>query len=274
MNNAELINAYTTWLLGSDRSDATIRLRLRHIHHLAAAHELLTVTEDDLTAILAEQRHHAPETRKSLTGSWRLFFTWAHRRGHRPDNPTAQLKRIRIPAPSPRVAPDDDIRRALTTATPQQRAMILLARGGWMRLSEIAALHTSNRHDTELHIIGKGSKPRTIALNTEVATALDALEVVQGPGYYFPRTRNRGNLPHLHPVSVNKIITRATGWNPHSLRHAGATAAFRKTHDIRAVQAMLGHASLVTTQRYVHISLDELATVASASRLTPELTNA
>ncbi|BDZ38077.1 tyrosine-type recombinase/integrase [Microbacterium suwonense] len=268
MNNIQLIDQYKIWLLASDRSDATVRLRLRDIRKLAEQHELTTITEDELTEILAAHRHHAPETRKSLTGSWRLFFTWAHRRGHRPDNPTTQLQKIRIPAPSPRVAPDDDIRQALTRATPQQRALILLARGGWMRLSEIASLHTNNRHGQELHIIGKGRKPRIIAMNAEVATALDTLEHEQGPGYYFPRRIQRGNLPHLHPVSVNKIITRVTGWNPHSLRHAGATAAWKQTHDLRAIQAMLGHASLVTTQRYVHITGDDLATVAAASRLS------
>lgn len=267
MNNEQVIRDYQTWLLASDRTDATIRLRLRDIAKLAHAHELTTVTEHELTAILAARRHHAPETRKALIASWRLFFTWLHRRGHRTDDPTIHMHAPRIPRPAPRVAPDDAIRAALTNATPAERAMILLGRGGWLRLSEIAALHTTQRHGRELRITGKGNKPRPVALNNEVAAALDDLEREQGPGYYFPGHPNRGALPHLHPVTVNKIITRTTGWNPHSLRHAGATAAWRNTRNLRAVQEMLGHASISTTQRYVHIDADDLATVADASRL-------
>ena len=71
----------------------------------------------------------------------------------------------------------------------------------------------------------------------------------------------------IHPQALNKIITRATGCNPHSLRHAGATAAYEGTHDLRAVQEMLGHVSLVTTQRYVHVRADQIRAAAAATSL-------
>jgi integrase len=147
------------------------------------------------------------------------------------------------------VAPDDDLEAALTVATPSQRAMVLLARYGCLRLTELTTLHTRAREGERLRVIGKGDKERIVFANEPLLFALHALERAQGPGYYFPGL----NGPHMHPMSVNKIITRVTGWNPHSLRHAGATAAYNATGDLRGVQEMLGHASLATTQRYLHL---------------------
>lgn len=96
------------------------------------------------------------------------------------------------------------------------------------------------------------------------------LEWRTGPGrYYFPGRFGGA----LHPMSVNKIITRHTGWNPHSLRHAGATAAYNSTRDMRAVQLMLGHASLATTQRYLHVDEDGMhaAALGTSLQATPRL---
>ena len=72
---------------------------------------------------------------------------------------------------------------------------------------------------------------------------------------------------HMHPQSLNKVITRVTGCNPHSLRHAAATAAYEGTHDLRAVQEFLGHSSLETTQRYLHVRADQIRAAASATSL-------
>jgi site-specific recombinase XerD len=71
----------------------------------------------------------------------------------------------------------------------------------------------------------------------------------------------------MHPQSVNKIITRVTGWNPHSLRHAAATVAYEGTHDLRAVQELLGHSSLATTERYLHVRVDQVRAAVNATRL-------
>ena len=81
------------------------------------------------------------------------------------------------------------------------------------------------------------------------------------------RLRGDQRGPHMHPMSVNKIITRITGWNPHSLRHAGATAAYNETHDLRGVQEMLGHASLAVTERYLHLDDASRRRVAAATEI-------
>lgn len=234
---------------------------MRHVADLARHIDLLTAQAEDIEAVMARRRHLAPETRKSQLASWRVFFGWARKRGHRPDDPTDDIDSVKVPVRVPRVAPDDDIEAALIAATPAQRAMVLLARYGCLRLSELTTLHTRAREGDRLRVIGKGDKERIVMANEPLLFALHALERAQGPGYYFPGLSG----PHMHPMSVNKIITRLTGWNPHSLRHAGATAAYNATGDLRGVQEMLGHASLATTQRYLHLDDAARRRVANAT---------
>ena len=261
MDNDHLLTRFETWLLSSDRGDGTVRLRLRYMRRLARLHDLATVDTEQLEAVLAQRRHLSPETRKSILASWRVFFGWAQARGIRPDNPTGDIRSIRVPVRVPRVAADDDILHALERASTRDRAMILLARYACLRLSELTTLSTRNREGDRLRVLGKGDKERIVYINEPLMFALHALEREQGAGYYFPG----GADGPMHPMSVNKIITRITGWNPHSLRHAGATAAYNSTGDLRAVQEMLGHASLATTQRYLHLDDAAKRRVAAAT---------
>lgn len=230
---------------------------------LACAVDLLGASATDLEDVLARRRQLAPETRKSHLASWRVFYRWAHRRGLRADDPTLEIASIRVPPRVPRVAPDDDVELALAGAAPRHRAMVLLARYACLRLTELTTLHTRDREGERLRIRGKGDRERVVYANEPLMFALHALERDQGAGYYFPGLRGA----HMHPMSVNKIITRVTGWNPHSLRHAGATAAYNATGDLRAVQEMLGHASLATTQRYLHLDDEAKRRVAAATEI-------
>lgn len=224
----------------------------------------MTASASDVERALFRRRDNAPETRKSALSSWRLFYAFAARRGLRDDDPTRDVESVRIPTRMPRVAPDDAITRALRAATAPQRAMVLLARYGCLRLTELTTLHTRHREGDMLRVRGKGDKERMVGINDDLLIALKTLEL-QGTGFYFPGVRG----PHMHPQSVHKIIYRLTGFNPHALRHAGATAAYNETRDIRGVQAMLGHASLATTQRYLHLDADALRRVAAATVIRP-----
>lgn len=260
-NTNDDLDLFHRWLLSTSRGAGTINLRMRHMHALALTTDPATATTADLEDVLYRHRTLAPETRKSMLASWRLFYHWAVRTGLRTDNPAADVESVRIPVRIPRIAPDEAIMRARPTATSHEWAMILLARYACLRLTELTTLHTRQREGDMLRIIGKGDKERIVAINTDLAHALDTIEREQGRGYYF-----RGlNGPHMHPQSVHKIIYRVTGWNPHSLRHAGATAAYQATRDIRAVQDMLGHASMATTQRYLHLDMDARRRVADAT---------
>lgn len=263
MSNHELLAGFERWLLATDSADGTIDQRLRHVRAIASRHDLATMTDTELEEELAAIRHQADETRKSKLASWRVFFGWAHRKGMRSDDPTIDLPAVRVRRRMPRLAEDDAIEDALAGASSRDRALLLLARDVWLRLSELTSLHTDHRHGDRLYIRGKGGKERIAYLSKDAAGALDALEREQGRGYYFPGLAG----DHLHPQSVHKIIKRLTGYHPHALRHRGATEGFRATRNLRAVQEQLGHASLATTQIYTHLSDEERQSTVDAGGL-------
>lgn len=252
-------------MLASGLATSTIKLRLQHIEHLRRVHpDPLIVTEKQLVAYMASKSRQGPSARGNIRASLRKFYRWAKRAGYLDKNPAKILEPIHVPRVIAKLAPDDDIALSLIGAPDHEQGMILLGRLACLRLSELSGLHTSMRENDLLRVVGKGSKMRMVPISDELMPVLLKLERINGGGYYFPG-RFGG---HMHPQAVNKIITRRTGWNPHSLRHAGATAAYRATKDLRAVQELLGHASLATTERYLHVGLDEVRAAAQGTALT------
>lgn len=259
-----IVKAYRQFLESSGRRPGTVGLRVAHINRLAKTYPLLSATPEQLIKWMARQRELAPETRKALRSSLKAFYGWAHRTGLIESDPSIYLDPIRIPRRIPRIAKDEQVLQALSQATLHERGMILCARLAALRLTEFSKLHTRDRDGDMLRIIGKGDKERIVFINDELMAVLLEIEALQGDGYYFPG-RFGG---HIHPQSANKIITRLTGTNPHSLRHAAATASYRNTgQDLRAVQEMLGHASMATTQRYLHVDEENLRRAAQATAL-------
>jgi integrase/recombinase XerC len=258
---AVVLIQYENRLIAAGRSEGTIRQRLYHLELLRREHpDLTTVTEADLESFLAVRRENAPEYRKAIRASFRVFFRWAARVGHMTVDPAAELLPVRIPRALPNPVADLAVHAALKGAPLRDRAMILLGRLAGLRLNEIATLRTDHRTGDVLRILGKGDKERDVTVNAELAEVLDAVEAEQGPGYYFPG-RWSG---HMHKDAVGKIIRRRLGEKPHSLRHAAASSGYAKTKNIRAVQEFLGHASVVTTQRYTRVDLDDVRTVTDA----------
>jgi site-specific recombinase XerD len=242
------------------------RLEVLNRHHP----DLLTVTTAELEHFLAVRRDtHAAESRKAFRSAFRSFYSWALEAGYIDLDPAARLHSVRIPVTVPRIAQDDVVLLSLLNAPADERAMILLGRLACLRLSEITNLHTRHREGDVLRITGKGEKQRLVPINLELFAALLTLEHAHGDGYYFPGRYGGA----LHLTTVGRKITMRTGTNPHALRHAGATAAYRATNDLRAVQLLLGHSSLATTQRYLHVGMDAVRRAADGTAFTTTVTN-
>lgn len=257
-------------LLATSHSPATVRAYVGHLNRLARVYpDLLTVTTADLEKYLALRRNLSAESRKSIRAACRSYYGWAVRAKLLEHSPADALESIPIPRVMPRLAPDDQVQLALLTATIEETAMILLGRLACLRLTELTTLHMRHREGDVLRVTGKGQKQRMVPIADDLMPVLLTLERQQGFGFYFPG-RWGGSM---HPQSVNKIITRVTGTNPHSLRHAGATAAYRATRNLRAVQELLGHASLATTQRYLHVSLEEVRDAVQGTAFVTPLRN-
>lgn len=261
----ELLREFRRHLLARGLAQGTIRHRIDAVANLAAGYgDLRKITLEDVEDALAKRRRtHSAEARKAIRSGYKVFFNWMVRTGRLDEDPTEWLEPIHIPQKMGRIVADEQVIAALELATLPEKAMILLARLAGLRLNELTNLHTRNRQGDVIFIVGKGGKQRIVPVNAELAEVLDRLEAMQGDGYYFPGRWGGA----MHTQSVNKIITRRLGSNPHSLRHAAATSAYRGTGDLRSVQEMLGHASLATTQRYLHTDPEAIRAAADATSL-------
>lgn len=238
------------------RSSGTVELRRYHLTRFLTetGADPDTVSATDLEQWLAGQEWK-PATRRSAITSLRLFFAWL-----RPwDNPTEGLTRPPETPPCPKPAADADVHQALADATGVELLLVRIAANTGLRRGELAAVHSG---DVEmaggrwwLRTTGKGAKTRRVPIPPGLAADIAAAD-----GYLFPG-RWGG---HVEVTWIYKTLKRLLGGSsPHTVRHYYATGVYRRTHDMRAVQTLLGHASIATTQRYVATSDDELAAAAA-----------
>lgn len=104
----------------------------------------------------------------------------------------------------------------------------------------------------KLRVIGKGGKTRHVPILRQDLLA----QIIDAHGFLF-----KGNIDgHLSAAYVSRLISASLGnrTTAHQLRHRFATEALRGTHDLRAVQELLGHASLATTQIYTDVADEDL----------------
>lgn len=263
------IHRFNTWLTAAGRAEGTVQLRSWWITKLAidcAPAEPHTI---DAETILAWSAGHdwSPNTRRSCRAALKRFFHWARLAGLRDDDPSELLLSIRVPRPAPRPAPTQVLTAALDTApTHADRLMLLLASFGGLRRTEIAKVHATHVESGFLFVQGKGGVQRIVPIHSMLAAPLERVQ--RRGGWAFPG-RFTG---HASPDFIGKRISRllGPGWTAHTLRHRFATEAYRSSRDLLAVQQLLGHASVATTQIYVGVDREALtATVTGIPGLAP-----
>ncbi|MFM8999592.1 MAG: tyrosine recombinase XerC [Actinomycetota bacterium] len=240
-------------------------------------------TYPDLRRFLAQQATlgYARASVARRVGAIRTFFRWARREGIVSADPASLLGRPKVQSRLPSVlrpaeaaaiveAPvagtdSDPTERAIAL---RDRALLELLYGSGLRVSEATGL-TLDRLDLRrgrVTVMGKGSKEREVPMSD---LAVEAVEVYLERGrpdlsdgttdlVFFNR---RGNP--MTPRDARAMIARlarSTGRRitPHTFRHSFATHLLDGGADLRAVQELLGHASVATTQRYTHVSKDRL----------------
>lgn len=248
------------------RPETTNRLRYFHLRQLSKSLGLPPpeTTLEDLVAYLAEL-DVTSNTKRAIRTSIRAFYTWTTATGITPTDPSTELPTITARPGRPRPASEEAINEALAGAEPRVQLMIRLGAWQGLRCREIARVHTHdvNRDGTgwTLTIHGKGDRERIIPLRDDLAR-----ELRRAPdGYVFPG--NDGG--HLSPQYVSRLVSLALpeGVTAHMLRHYFASSAYASTgHDIRAVQTLLGHASVATTQIYTATSMKSLRRAVRAGR--------
>ncbi|MFW0790109.1 tyrosine-type recombinase/integrase [Gordonia sp. CPCC 205333] len=243
-------------------SGETRRLRSYHLRRFAYDHPDLPpgeVTRDLCVSWLAGHQWSA-ETTRSYRASLRRFFAWAYASGLIAADPTATLPTIRPPRALPRPAPDEIVRAAVIGAPERTRLMIELISATGIRRGECARVHSRDVSEDlvgwSLRVVGKGGHVRMVPLPGRLAGVLRGAE-----GFMFP-----GRIDgHLSPRRVGELVAEALPgtWTAHTLRHRYATRAYAVSHDLRAVQELLGHAKPETTAIYTRVADTRLREVAA-----------
>jgi integrase/recombinase XerC len=265
------VDAISTWLVvlqAAGRPSTTIRLRRYQLQRVAeglAPSGPWQVSGDALVAWLGGQDWQA-ETRRSWRSALRGFYGWGFASGRCEIDPSLVLPAVKPSQPNPRPTPEDAYRRALATPDDRVRLMVRIAAELGLRRGEVAQLHATDLERDlagwSLVVHGKGGKIRRLPIDDGLALAIRR----RGPGFVFPGN-DRG---HLSPHYVGKLVARALpdAWAMHSLRHRFGTVAWEVDHDLLTVQELLGHASPVTTIRYVLRPSEAMRrTVAAVARI-------
>lgn len=254
------VSAWAAMMLAGGQSAGTVRTRTDHVRRLARAMggSPWDVEGQELVSWAGRQTW-AKETRRSVYQSVRGFYRWAVAQGRATSSPADDLPRVRAAEPMPRPAPDLVLRMAVAAADDRTRLVLSCAAGAGLRRAEIARINsrdlTQDPCGWSLLVHGKGERQRVVPISDGLALAIRRA-CLSGCGWAFPGDDGG----HLSPRWIGRLATRALPgeWTLHTLRHRFATRAHDGTHDLIAVQRLLGHASVATTQRYVATGQDAL----------------
>ncbi|RFD21150.1 tyrosine recombinase [Komagataeibacter melaceti] len=243
----------------------------------------LEVGEGDLREYLSglARQGLAPRTQARRLSCLKQYFLFLAREGMRPDNPAALLDAPRLDAPLPRFLSEGEVTALLDAcepeadATPARRRRLLMARAALemlyasgLRISELLSLprRALDAAPGMMLVRGKGGRERMVPMSARARAAARALMdmdagrespyLFPGRGGAQPMTR-QGFDRIMHDVALRAGFDPAR-LSPHVLRHSFATHLLAHGADLRALQVLLGHADIATTQIYTHVMLDRL----------------
>ena len=212
-----------------------------------------------------------------MLSSWRGLFNWLARHHGHGTNPAAGVRAPKSAKMLPHALSPDLTGRLLDAPIQEpldvrDRAMFELFYSSGLRLAELVSLDLSARREieaeSEITVVGKGSKARRVPVGAKAVAALGRWLDIRAR---FARPEEtalvvgaRGR--RIAPRVVEERLARlgrqlGLAVHPHMLRHSFATHLLQSSGDLRAVQEMLGHASISTTQVYTHLDFQHLAKV-------------
>ena len=217
----------------------------------------------------------------------RSFFRWAAREGHVPANPAIATRTPKVPKTLPRHLRPGEIEtllEAVDLSEPlgrRDRAMLELLYATGLRVGELASLDWTDLDLSArvLRVVGKGGKERMVPFGRPAEQALRTWladwDTIRKPAAPVS-VRSDDEEPvflnsrggRLTDRSIRRSLDRAVeaaalaaGIHPHTLRHTFATHLLENGADLRAIQELLGHSSLSTTQKYTHVEIERLLAV-------------
>ncbi len=251
---------------------------LGHLSQLAAEQSLERLTGHDIRRYLAtlHGRGYAAGSLARMLSGWRALYRHLARQGRIEANPCTGIRPPKGPKRLPHTLSPDEMTQLLESAGDeplaiQDRAIFELIYSSGLRLAELVGLDLTSvdRQSGEVRVFGKGNKERIVPVGTQALAALNnwlavRTTIARDDRALFVGARGARIAPRvvqarLKAVALNQGIRQNV--HPHMLRHSFASHILQSSGDLRAVQEMLGHASLSTTQIYTHLDFQHLAKV-------------
>ncbi|MBI1887217.1 MAG: tyrosine recombinase XerC [Nitrosomonadales bacterium] len=287
--NQKYLHGYLAWLRNekqySELTAENYARDLRHLFELAADTPLASLRIHHIRRYIA-QLHSKGLSGRSLArmlSAWRGFFTYLMRDHGLTDNPCAGLRAPKSPKTLPQALSPDEAARLveLPAGTPESirdKAMFELFYSSGLRLAELVNLDCepmrADMTTGEVRVTGKGSKTRIVPLGQHAVAALQSWLAVRGQlaktdeAALFVGARGSRITPRVVQLRMKQWGIKqgiTSNVHPHLLRHSFATHVLQSSGDLRAVQEMLGHASISTTQVYTHLDFQYLSKIYDAA---------
>ncbi|MBU3647430.1 MAG: tyrosine recombinase XerC [Limnohabitans sp.] len=239
------------------------------------------------------QMHSAGRSGRGIAlilSGWRGFYVWLGREGLVSSNPVQDVRAPKAPKPLPKaLSVDDAVQLADYQAAPdvtdpwlecRDAALVELLYGCGLRVGELVGLDVQagtqakgwiDAEAGEAHVLGKGSKRRSVPVGGKALDALQAWCAVRDQGL-SPATAEQAALfigrngTRLTAQAIWQRLRQrslkaglSTPVHPHMLRHSFASHVLQSSQDLRGVQELLGHANITTTQVYTRLDFQHLA---------------
>jgi integrase/recombinase XerC len=265
---------------------------------------LQSAAADDGVAPEQAQPHHvrhwaaalrarglAPRSIAIALAAWRGLYRWWGQQGRVSHNPVDGIRAPKAARPLPKALAVDQavalMEQQVATEhawlAARDHAIVELLYGCGLRVGELVSLDVEptaasagwiDRADRSAHVLGKGSKRRSVPVGVAAATALDAWlaqrhEVARGDeaALFVGRSGNRLSASQVRArlAQLARGAALPTHVHPHMLRHSFASHLLQSSGDLRAVQELLGHANIATTQVYTKLDYQHLAKIYDAA---------
>ena len=268
-------------------------------HNAAQASLTLTGVQSAHVRRWVAQMHSGGRSARGIAlilSGWRGFYIWLGREGLVASNPVQGVRSPKVPKPLPKALgvdeavqlanyqtpPGEGDRKGDPVAEARDRCMTELLYGCGLRIGELVGLDARasatargwiDTDAAEAHVLGKGSKRRSVPVGSKALEALRDWLVMRGSwatedAALFINPRGGRLSPQHIRVRLKQRSFKAglaTPVHPHMLRHSFASHLLQSSGDLRAVQELLGHANITTTQVYTRLDFQHLAKVYDAA---------
>lgn len=281
----------------SEHTIAAYQRDLKLLFELFPDKNLAELHHEGLRSAVARlhARDYSPRTLARIVAAWRSFYQWLSAEIGLKVNPASHLKTPKIPRPLPKAMTVDqtmaflDRSQQLSDATPKNLcdiAMFEVLYSSGLRLSELVQLdsryYKTERYESqgwldleekEIKVVGKGNKTRIVPLGATAAEAilnwLKARENCLSPqaddsdkAALFLGVRGKRISPRSVQLRLKEMAIKTgadASIHPHMMRHSFASHMLQSAQDLRAVQELLGHSNISTTQIYTRLDFQHLA---------------